>query len=303
MSNRACEAGREGYHFRFEAPPYNAAVRWKGIVPDMVNDDVEIFSIGTELVSGLVLDTNSHWIAGEIALAGGEVTRITALADDLDAIVDALQAAVARGPRLIVTTGGLGPTPDDLTVEVMARVAGSEIHTPHEVLDDYAKRRGMTLEEVSTPPRIKMGSIPVAATLHLNPVGWAPCFSVRLGEVTLWSMPGPPREVQACFATHIKPVVEKMFAARTARMRVYIDSFESETSPFLQKVMKKYPSVYLKGYVGMSRENGLPVDIVVRSTDGEDPQAVLQRVYDYFAGVAAEAGKTVMLEPTAPLRE
>ena len=53
----------------------------------------------------------------------------------------------------------------------------------------------------------------------------------------------------------------------------------------------------------MSRENGLPVDIVVRSTDGEDPHAVLQRVYDYFASVAAEAGKTVTLEPTAPLRD
>ena len=269
----------------------------------MANDYVEILAIGTELVSGLILDTNSHWIAGEVCLAGGQVRRITALQDDLDIIVRELRAAIERGPRVVITTGGLGPTEDDLTVEAVCRVAGCSVHTPDEVLEDFARRRGMSLEDVSTPPRIKMGSIPSAATLHLNPVGWAPCFAIDVGDTTIWSVPGPPKEVEGCFITHIKPVLRRMSTSGTVRMRVYIDAFESETAPFMQKVMRECPSAYLKAYVGMSRENGLPVDIVVRGADGQDPGVILQRVYDLFCAVAAEAGKTVTLEPTAPLRD
>ena len=141
-----------------------------------MNDDVEIFSIGTELVSGLVLDTNSHWLAGEVSVAGGDVRRITALADDLDALIAELRAAVARKARVVLTTGGLGPTPDDMTVDAIAAVAGSGTHTPFEVIEDYAQRRNMTIEEVSVPPRLKMGSIPQASTVHLNRLGGRPAF-------------------------------------------------------------------------------------------------------------------------------
>ena len=269
----------------------------------IMNDKVEIFSIGTELVSGLVLDTNSHWLAGEITLAGGDVRRVTALADDLQALKQELQAAVDRDARLIITTGGLGPTPDDLTVDAVAAVAGSRVHTPVEVLEDFARRREMSIEEVSTPPRIKMGSIPESATLYLNPVGWAPCFATEVNKSLIWSMPGPPREVEGCFTHHIQPVIQDMFSAQTARLRVYVDSFESEKSPFMQRVMKEIPAAYLKAYVGQSRENGLPVDIVVRAEDGSDPNLLLENTYELFCTVAGEAGKTVTLEPTAPLRD
>ena len=189
------------------------------------------------------------------------------------------------------------------TVEAVSRVAACGVHTPREVLEDYARRRGLSLEEVSTPPRTKMGSIPCAATLYLNPVGWAPCFAIDAGPTAIWSMPGPPKEVEGCFTTHIKPVLERIFAGGTARLRVYIDAFESETAPFMQQVVRECPAVYLKAYVGMSRENGLPVDIVARGADGQDPQAVLQQAYDRFSAAAAQAGKTVTLEPTAPLRD
>ena len=269
----------------------------------IMNDKVEIFSIGTELVSGLVLDTNSHWLAGEITLAGGDVRRVTALADDLLALKLELQAAVDRDARLIITTGGLGPTPDDLTVDAVAAVAGSRVHTPVEVLEDFARRREMSIEEVSTPPRIKMGSIPESATLYLNPVGWAPCFATEVNKSLIWSMPGPPREVEGCFTHHIYPAIQDMFSAQSARLRVYVDSFESETSPFMQRVMKEIPAAYLKAYVGQSRENGLPVDIVVRAEDGRAPKLLLEKTYALFCAVAGEAGKTVTLEPTAPLRD
>ena len=267
---------------------------------DMTNDSVEIFAIGTELVSGLILDTNSHWISSEISLAGGQVRRITSMPDIMDDIQTELRRAVDRQTRVVITTGGLGPTPDDMTVDAVAAVAGCGVHTPPEVLEDYARRRTMTVAEVSTPPRIKMGSVPSVASLHLNPVGWAPCFDVKLGVTTIWSMPGPPREMEGCFTAHIRPVLAQMFASKSARLRVYINASESETSPFMQKVMRDCSYAYLKAYVGMSAQgiNGLPVDIVVRGLNGADPQALLQDAHDRFSAAAAEAGRTVALDPT-----
>ena len=87
-----------------------------------------------------------------------------------------------------------------------------------------------------------------------------------------------------------------MFAGQSARLRVFIDAHESETSPLMQSVMRRIPSAYLKAYVGMSKPQGLPVDIVVRSMDGMAPKDLLQQTYDEFCAVAAASGKTVTME-------
>ncbi len=259
----------------------------------MTNDHVEIFSIGTELVSGLILDTNAHWLADAISIVGGEVRRIVALPDDRGVIVAELEAAVRRRPRIVITSGGLGPTGDDLTVECVAAVAGCGVDTPRAVLESFAERRGTTLAEESSPSRLKMGSIPATAALHLNPVGWAPCFSIGVADSTIWSLPGPPREMEVCFATHIRPAAGRLFAGRTARTRVLIDAFESEAAPLMQRVMRAFPTAYLKAYIGLALDDGLPVDIVVRSDDGVDPAALLRQARDLFGELAAEVGKTV----------
>src|SRR5438067_13321024 len=83
---------------------------------------IELFAIGTELVLGRIQDTNSHWMAQRIAELGGNLRRVTQLVDDLDDIVDALRDSLQRGAGMIITSCGLGPTPDDLTVEALARV-------------------------------------------------------------------------------------------------------------------------------------------------------------------------------------
>ena len=78
---------------------------------------IELFSIGTELVLGQIQDTNAHWIAQQILQIGGELRRVTMLRDNADEMHEALDSAVKRETSLILTTGGLGPTPDDMTVE------------------------------------------------------------------------------------------------------------------------------------------------------------------------------------------
>ena len=85
---------------------------------------IEILAIGNEVLAGDVLDTNSHWLCRELVGRGARVARITVLPDDPATIAEALLAGRARGPALIVTCGGLGPTADDLTLAAIAGALG-----------------------------------------------------------------------------------------------------------------------------------------------------------------------------------
>ena len=85
---------------------------------------IEIYSIGTELLNGQIQDTNSFWMAQQIAALGGYVRRIAILDDDMDELTGVLKDACQRGTRVVITTGGLGPTPDDMTVEAIAKIMG-----------------------------------------------------------------------------------------------------------------------------------------------------------------------------------
>ncbi|MGQ9813667.1 MAG: molybdopterin-binding protein, partial [Candidatus Roseilinea sp.] len=83
---------------------------------------VELFAIGNELLVGQVLDTNTHWLIRSLTALGAHVRRAHIVRDESNEIIDSLDAAIRRAPRLIVTTGGLGPTDDDLTFRAIARM-------------------------------------------------------------------------------------------------------------------------------------------------------------------------------------
>src|SRR5437867_792795 len=109
----------------------------------------EIVSIGTELTTGQALDTNSQWLSQRLAEMGIPVRWHTTLADDLDENVQALQVARGRA-QLVIITGGLGPTQDDLTREALARLAGVELvfHEPSfEHIKEMFARRGRVMPE------------------------------------------------------------------------------------------------------------------------------------------------------------
>ena len=88
---------------------------------------VELYAIGTEVVYGLTLDTNTHWLAQEIVRLGGDVRRGTKLHDELDVMVCAFRESVERGAALVISTGGLGPTQDDVTATALARLTGADL--------------------------------------------------------------------------------------------------------------------------------------------------------------------------------
>lgn len=259
---------------------------------------IELFSIGTELILGQIQDTNAHWIAQRMLVLGGKLRRVTMLRDEFEEMVEALEDSICRKTNLILTTGGLGPTPDDMTVEVVARIIGKQTIVHEETLTCFMEKRQLTSRDDVTPAMIKMATVPEIADVFQNPVGWAPCIRVTQDGSTILMMPGPPREMKAIFESYIRPLVTEHYSGTAATLRVYVNMSESEVSPLLQQAMGKYPDVYLKAYVALRRADGqyMPVDLVSTGVDEENAQSQLQEAADYFRQLVAESGKIFSLE-------
>jgi nicotinamide-nucleotide amidase len=163
----------------------------------------EIISIGSELTSGQNLDTNSQWLSRRLAEVGIAVGWHTTVADDLEANAATFRVAAQRA-QLVLASGGLGPTQDDLTREALARAAGVEL-VPHpeslEQIRQMFARRGRTM-----PERNRVQALfPAGAEPIPNRHGTAPGIWMTIGDCPIVAMPGVPSEMFAMFETQVKP--------------------------------------------------------------------------------------------------
>jgi nicotinamide-nucleotide amidase len=180
----------------------------------------ETLSIGSELTVGDTRDTNAGEIARSLTGLGVRVTRLTALPDDLDAVTTAFRAALERSD-LVVSTGGLGPTPDDLTREAVAAVCG-ETPTPDQELETWLRelwrRRGMPFPELNLK---QAWLIPSAVSLP-NPNGTAPGWFVgRPDGRIIVALPGPPREMRPMWSDHALPRLQAAGLGAQVAIRTY----------------------------------------------------------------------------------
>jgi nicotinamide-nucleotide amidase len=156
---------------------------------------------GTEVITGRISDRNGPWISERLAELGVEVAHILVVADRPGDLEAALRFLAGEGMDLIVTSGGLGPTADDLTAEVVARFAGRELRLDEEVEDKIAEvlrgfaRRFKFDQQAVLDANRKQAMVPEGAT-PLDPVGTAPGLVVPDGERVIVVLPGPPRELQ-----------------------------------------------------------------------------------------------------------
>ena len=259
---------------------------------------IELFSIGTELILGQIQDTNAHWIAQRILQLGGQLRRVTMLRDEFDEMFEAIGDAIHRKTDLILTTGGLGPTPDDITVQIVAKILGVQPVVHEETLASFMERRGLTNRADVSDAMVNMATVPETAEVFQNPVGWAPCVRVTKDSSSISLMPGPPREMKSIFETYIVPLIAERYSARTTTSRVYVNMFEAEVSPLLQQVMGKHPNVYLKAYVALRRDDNqyMPVDLVSTGSDERDAQSQLQAAVESLRTLVIEQGKIFSLE-------
>ena len=215
---------------------------------------VEIFIIGNEILIGDIQDTNTHWLCREINRLGGHVARATVLRDIDAIIVDELRAALGRGAGVIITSGGLGPTADDLTLAAVARAAGVEWQL-HEQARQMIRQRydelagqGILAQGGLNPAREKMAWLPAGAIPLHNPVGTAPGVLLRSGRTTIISLPGVPSELKGIFCSSLQPFLLKTFSGGISVMRtisVHCND-ESLMEPVLSRVAHDHPGIYVK---------------------------------------------------------
>lgn len=163
----------------------------------------EVLSIGSELTSGQNLDTNGQWLSRRLAEVGIPVGWHTTVADDLEDNVAAFRIASQRA-RLVIITGGLGPTQDDLTREALARMAGVELILDPQSLEQirqmFARRGRIMPERNHVQARFPQGAEPIP-----NHHGTAPGVWMPFGNSILIAMPGVPSEMFAMFENQVKP--------------------------------------------------------------------------------------------------
>jgi len=163
----------------------------------------EILSIGTELLRGEVDDTNATYLAAQLSLAGIEVCWVTVVDDDLEKLTEAFQRAIARSD-IVLATGGLGPTADDLTREAIARVMGEEPQIC-EALEQQLRSLFQSIGWAMPSHNLKQATLIPSAQPIPNPRGTAPGWWVEKEGKTIVAMPGPPREMQPMWQNEVMP--------------------------------------------------------------------------------------------------
>jgi nicotinamide-nucleotide amidase len=164
---------------------------------------------GTEVLSGRITDRNGPWVSERLEELGLEVGQIMTVGDRREDLISALGFLAGEGADLIVTTGGLGPTADDLTAEVVAEFSGRELVLDEgmeeriaAILRSFARRLRFDPEALRVANR-KQAMVPRGAT-PIDPVGTAPGLVVPAGDLVVVVLPGPPRELQAMWPVAIE---------------------------------------------------------------------------------------------------
>ena len=168
---------------------------------------IETLAIGDELLTGKTSDTNSSYVAGQLFARGARLEKTQTVLDDENEILAALVEATQRCDFLICF-GGLGPTSDDKTAEIIAkRLSTKVVEHPasREQLEAFAKKRNRVL----TPALLKQVLYPQGTDALFNTVGLAPGFACRLGRARCFFLPGVPAEMKAMFAAGVLPEIER----------------------------------------------------------------------------------------------
>lgn len=207
--------------------------------------NAEIIAIGTELMLGSTVDTNSAWLAQTLATVGVGVQRITLIGDDFQPLVEVIREAWQRS-ELVICTGGLGPTADDLTREAVAEALNRPLEFHQDLLDDIAARFAKFGRTMSDSNR-QQAFVPHGATPIRNARGTAPSFIIDETNRMLMVFPGVPSEMKFLVETELLPYLRNQRGLTSVLLMRSIrltGTSEAEAGEIIADLMKApYPTV------------------------------------------------------------
>lgn len=170
---------------------------------------IEIINTGSELMLGFVLNTHQQWLCRQLADRGYVVSRQVAIADTADAIKQAVSEALPRA-NLIITTGGLGPTSDDITRDMIAALLGRKLTEDATIVAAIEEFFAVRKRPMPAKTRIQ-AMVPEGAIVLPNANGTAPGLAMQTASGWLIMLPGPPRELRPMFTNQLLPLLDRMF--------------------------------------------------------------------------------------------
>lgn len=205
---------------------------------------VELVSIGDEVLSGMVVNTNSAYISQKLTEIGFLIKRHTVIEDDHDLIIETLSESMASAP-LVITTGGLGPTVDDITRKALSELFDTPLEYNEELANEIKKRFGevKALQDQATVPK--------SAHILPNRAGSASGLVLYNGSSMVISLPGVPSEVKVLMEEEVIPFLLKTFnIVKEGKERVlhFFQLAESDVDPFLRKLREDHPKLKIGIY-------------------------------------------------------
>ena len=261
-----------------------------------------MLAVGKELLIGRTMNSNAHWIGKRLARMGTMLREITTVDDDLDEIASAYRAAVKRNPDFLIVVGGLGPTPDDMTLRGIADGMGATLRRSKQALvliKEHYARRGLQRIEL-TPTRLKMANLPTGAEAVFNEAGTAPGVRLVEGRTTVYCLPGVPLEMRGIFRRTVEPEIRKRLGELHRKyFTMKLEGvLESALAPVIAKEMQRHPGAYIKSHPRGIREgvSRIELDIAVvgedrRRTDdeGEEIASDMRREVENAGGSVKSA--------------
>jgi nicotinamide-nucleotide amidase len=223
----------------------------------------EIVTIGDELLSGETVDTNSSYLDGLLERWGWIVTRHSTVPDSVPAIAEAIQEA-ARRASLVISSGGLGPTEDDLTLEGLGRALGCPLVLHRPTLDRIRLRfekRGTPM----TPNNERQARVPAVGEVLLNEAGTAPAFRAPLLGADVYVLPGVPGEVRWLAENILRARLDRGAPIVHRRTLKLIGFGESRLEDMIQSVRDAHAARVVFGYRAQAAE--VHIKLAVRGTD------------------------------------
>jgi nicotinamide-nucleotide amidase len=257
------------------------------------------FAVGKELLIGRTMNSNAYWIGGRLYKMGAMLDRVLTVTDSLDEISAGLKELLAARPDYIIVVGGLGPTPDDMTLKGIARGLGRNVRFNKEairLIKEHLESAGREFE--LTPARRKMAMLPVGATPLRNDVGTAPGVRLVAGRGTVvYCLPGVPREMRNIFANFAeKDIRERLGEVHIAKVRLKLSGvYEAALSPSLWEALKMHPEAYIKSHP-KGLKAGVPaleLDVTVTSRDAATARSTYSELMSFLSSGISKLGGTV----------
>lgn len=243
----------------------------------------EIISIGTELCRGRTTDANAPFLAESLTRRGARIVRVTTVPDDEGSITSAIRAALEAGCRLVVTTGGLGPTSDDKTLRATADALGVPlaIHPEAKAMVEAAfhrlKERRIVARDGLNRSREKLCAIPIGSVPLANDSGVVPGARTDLpGGATVVNLPGLPEEMQSTWAGALPGLNMLREPPATATREAEAPTLDqSLLRPWLDKVQKEFPGVWIQTDTPGFRHKSRGIRVTFQADAGTKHEAEL----------------------------